>query len=74
MNARTGATPASLSPLSAPCPKCGSELRTLVWVPAAGAPDVDDAPVIRLDPREHLRVICASCGFVRAAAPEDSKR
>lgn len=72
MTTPTGATTASLPPLSAPCPKCGSELRTLAWVPAAGDTDVDDAPLIRLDPRDHLQVTCAACGFVWAAAPLDA--
>lgn len=74
MTTPTGAAPASLPPLPAPCPKCGSEGRSLVWVPAAGATDVDDAPLIRLDPREHMQVACSTCGFVWAAAPADSER
>ena len=72
MNTRTGATQASLPPLSEPCPKCGSETRSLVWIPAAGEAEATDATLVRLDPREHMQVTCSSCGFVWAAAPLDS--
>lgn len=69
MSTSTGAAPASLPHLSAPCPKCGSEARTLLWIPAAG--ETEDAPLVRLDPREHLQVTCSACGFVWSAAPLD---
>ncbi len=74
MTTSTGAAPASFPHLSAPCPKCGAEGRSLVWVPAAGAiaDGPTDAPLIRLDPREHMRVTCSVCGFVWPAAPADA--
>lgn len=67
-----GAALAPLPHLSAPCRKCGSDQRTLVCVPAAGDSEVDDAPLVRLDPREHLQVTCSACGFTWAAAPLDA--
>lgn len=69
-----GAASAPLPHLSAPCPKCGAEGRSLVWVAAAGATDVDDAPLFRLDPREHMQVTCSACGFTWPAAPMDAER
>jgi len=72
MTTPAGAGPAPLPPIDRPCPKCGAEGRSLVWVPAAGDTDVDHAPLIRLEPREHMQVTCSTCGFMRAAAPADS--
>jgi predicted nucleic-acid-binding Zn-ribbon protein len=72
MTTPAGAGSASRPPLSAPCPKCSSDQRTLVCIPSTGADDFDDAPLIRLDPREHMQVTCSACGFVWAAAPADT--
>lgn len=68
-----GAGSAPLPPLTGPCPKCGSDLRTFTWFPDAGEVGGPPPPQhVRFDPREHLRVTCGACGFVWAAAPLDS--
>jgi len=69
MTTPTGAALASLPPIDRPCRKCGSEARSLMWIPAA---DDSANPLVRIDPREYMRVTCDACGFVWAAAPADA--
>lgn len=70
MTMPTGAALAPLPPIDRPCGKCGSDQRTLVWVPSADKGAA--GPLIRLDPRDHLQVTCSVCGFVWPAAPVDA--
>lgn len=74
MNARSGAPAASLPPLNAPCRKCGSETRDILWIPDLLDDDHErpDAPLPYTQSDEHIRVTCRGCGFVWPAAPLDA--
>lgn len=73
MSTPPGVTSTPLPHISAPCPKCGSESRSLVWIPPAGdLRAIDHHAGATGDPREHMRVTCGTCGYAWAAAPLDA--